>query len=113
MDIIPQLLIKSTGEKNMYNHGLVFGRFNIIHNGHIDLLNIAQSNCNHFDIVICSKNSDPINVGLRDYWHEGEDEQELIDLYKQAGYDCLVIWEKDMKNIKAVMKRLSDFLRKK
>jgi G:T-mismatch repair DNA endonuclease (very short patch repair protein) len=32
-----------------------------------------------------------------DYWHRNDDPQELIDLYKQAGLDCLVIWEKEIK----------------
>ena len=45
-----------------------------------------------------------------DRWHKGENEQELMDLYKQAGYDCLVIWEHEMKDIKSVGKRVSDFL---
>jgi len=48
-----------------------------------------------------------------DYWHKGEDEKELIELYKKAGYDCLVIWENEMSDIKLVIKRISDFLRKK
>lgn len=30
------------------------------------------------------------------YWHRPEEEQELIELYKQAGYDCLVIWEEEI-----------------
>jgi len=31
-----------------------------------------------------------------DYWHRGENPRKLIDLYKQAGIDCLVIWEKEI-----------------
>ncbi len=31
-----------------------------------------------------------------DYWHKGEDPQKRIDLFRQHGYDTLVIWERDM-----------------
>lgn len=48
-----------------------------------------------------------------DYWHKGEDSSELVRLYKDVGYDCLVIWENEMSDIKLVMKRVSDFLKKK
>lgn len=33
-----------------------------------------------------------------DYWHRGEDPQELINQYKQIGLDCLVIWENEIYN---------------
>jgi hypothetical protein len=45
-----------------------------------------------------------------DYWHKGEDDSELIALYKQIGYNCLVIWEHEMKDIKSVIKRVMDFM---
>lgn len=66
-----------------------------------------------------SKNPDFIIEGTNkvielhgDYWHMGENSDELIALYKDAGYDCLVIWENEMSDIQSVMKRVSDFLRK-
>jgi len=31
-----------------------------------------------------------------DYWHKNDNPQELIDLYKQIGIDCLIIWEKEI-----------------
>lgn len=47
-----------------------------------------------------------------DYWHKGEDETELIELYKEAGYDCLVIWEREMVDIESVLGKLAEFIGK-
>lgn len=30
------------------------------------------------------------------YWHKPEEEAELIEKYRQAGYDCLVLWEDEV-----------------
>ena len=30
------------------------------------------------------------------YWHKGEDPQELIDWYKNQGWDCTVVWENEV-----------------
>ncbi len=32
-----------------------------------------------------------------DYWHRGQDPQERIDLFKVHGYDCLVVWENEVR----------------
>jgi len=46
-----------------------------------------------------------------DYWHRNDDPQELIDLYKQIGFDCLVIWEKEIKETpQLVAKRVGEFI---
>lgn len=34
-----------------------------------------------------------------DYWHQGENPQERIDHYKQYGFDTLVIWEHELKEL--------------
>ncbi len=31
-----------------------------------------------------------------DYWHQGDNPQDRIDLFKRHGYDCLVIWEHEV-----------------
>ncbi len=31
-----------------------------------------------------------------DYWHAGQDPQDRINLFKAAGYDCIVIWEHEL-----------------
>lgn len=66
-----------------------------------------------------SKNPDFIIEGTNkvielhgDYWHEGEDDRVLIDSYKEVGYDCLVIWEWEMKDIDKVTNRLKGFIKR-
>jgi len=34
-----------------------------------------------------------------DYWHRGQDPQNRIDTFKKFGYNTLVIWEHDIKNL--------------
>ena len=46
-----------------------------------------------------------------DYWHKGEDPQELIDLYALAGLDCLVFWESEIyENPEQVIEKVDDFI---
>ena len=45
------------------------------------------------------------------YWHRNDDPQELIDLYKTTGLDCLVIWEKEIyENLQEVFNKTIDFI---
>ncbi len=32
-----------------------------------------------------------------DYWHQGQNPQDKIDRYAKSGFDCLVIWERELK----------------
>jgi hypothetical protein len=32
-----------------------------------------------------------------DFWHQGQNPQDKIERYKKYGFDCLVIWEHDLK----------------
>jgi len=45
-----------------------------------------------------------------DYWHKGQDPQDRIDYFKQFGYDTLVIWESELKDIKSIEERILRFL---
>ena len=46
-----------------------------------------------------------------DYWHAGEDEQELINLYAEVGYKCLVLWESEVKNdLPNVLTKIANFI---
>lgn len=45
-----------------------------------------------------------------DYWHKGEDSDELIGLYSEIGYSCLVIWEREMGDLGLVEERILAFL---
>lgn len=44
-----------------------------------------------------------------DHWHQGEDPQIKIDKYFKSGYDCLVIWEKELKNHENVIMKIREF----
>jgi len=36
-----------------------------------------------------------------DYWHRGEDPQDRIDAFAEYGWDCLVIWERELNKLSA------------
>ncbi len=36
-----------------------------------------------------------------DYWHRGEDPQERIDFFAERGYECRVVWEREIQGIVA------------
>ena len=71
-----------------------------------------------FSFILGGKNPDFMNVNGKkklielfgDYWHKGEDPQIRIDFFKQFGFDTLVIWEKELKNIKDLTVKLGDFI---
>lgn len=48
-----------------YNHGIVIGRFQPLHNGHLDLVRCALANCEQLTIVIGSTGCAP---NLKDPW---------------------------------------------
>lgn len=45
-----------------------------------------------------------------DYWHRGENPQDIINEYKQFGFDCLVIWESELKAKELVKERIKEFV---
>lgn len=48
------------------------------------------------DFII--KNQRVVIEVFGDYWHKGEDPNILIRNYNEIGYDCLVLWESDIKS---------------
>lgn len=42
-----------------------------------------------------------------DYWHKGEDPQPRIDLFKQYGYETLIVWEHELEEIELKEKILA------
>lgn len=49
-----------------------------------------------------------------DYWHRNDNPQELINLYKQVGLDCLVFWEKEIYNHpEMVLNKVNNFINQK
>jgi len=45
-----------------------------------------------------------------DYWHRNEDPQDKINYYKKYGYDCLVIWEHELKDEEALKQKIMQYL---
>lgn len=44
-----------------------------------------------------------------DYWHQGENPQDKIDHYKKYGFDCLIIWEHELKKLPSVEQKVRRF----
>lgn len=45
-----------------------------------------------------------------DYWHRGQNPQARIDYFKKYDYDCLIIWERELKDKDKVMQLVSSFV---
>lgn len=45
------------------------------------------------------------------YWHRNDDPRERIEFFRKHGYDCLVIWEDELKFEDNLVKRISAFMR--
>lgn len=68
-------------------------------------------------LIIGGKCPDFMNINSKkqlielygDYWHEGEDPQDRIDLFGQYGFDCLVIWERELTEPQEVLKKVANF----
>jgi len=44
-----------------------------------------------------------------DYWHRNDNPQIWIDDYKGYGFDCLVVWEKELKNKEYVVEKIKNW----
>ena len=44
-----------------------------------------------------------------DYWHKDDNPQDRIDLFKQYGYETLVIWEHELEDMKLVVDKILEF----
>lgn len=68
-------------------------------------------------VIIAGKNPDFINVNGQkkiiecwgDYWHEGENPQDRIDVFKPYGFDTLIIWASELKDSDSVITRIREF----
>ena len=71
-----------------------------------------------FSFIINGKSPDFTNINgqkklielFGDYWHKGQNPQDRIDIFKPFGYDTLVIWECELKDIDKVKDRINDFV---
>lgn len=60
------------------------------------------------DFVNCNGQKKIIEL-FGDYWHKGQNPQDRIDAFKPFGYDTLVIWERELKDMDAVITRIHAF----
>lgn len=69
------------------------------------------------EVIIAGKNPDFVNVNgqkkiielFGDYWHRGQNPEDRINTFKPYGWDTLVIWERELKNIPALKEKLLQF----
>ena len=74
----------------------------------------------NFSFLIGGKNPDFVNINGQKkcieyygtYWHKGDDPQDRIDLFKSCDWDCLVIWDRELKNFKNLRRKIFDFTEK-
>ena len=68
-------------------------------------------------IIIEGKMPDFININgqkkiielFGNYWHKKEDEMIRMEYFNKYGYDTLIIWEDEIKNLEAVKTKLIAF----
>jgi very-short-patch-repair endonuclease len=73
------------------------------------------------EYVIKNKNPDFKITGQKkvielygDYWHKNDNPEDIINAYKEIGYDCLIIWESEIYNeLELTLERISQFMDKK
>ena len=71
----------------------------------------------HGEVVIAGKCPDFININGQkkiielygNYWHQGQDPQDRINLFKEYGYETLVIWEHELKNMEVLKEKIIEF----
>ena len=89
----------------------------------LNLQNIINSITNNFIFIgdgkeiiggKCPDFIDPINNKIielyGDYWHRGQDPNDRINYFKNYGYDTLVIWESELKNVDNLKNKLEVFV---
>jgi len=70
-----------------------------------------------FQFWLGGKNPDFMNINGQkklielygDYWHKDDDPQDRIDHFKQYGFNTLVIWEHELKDISTVKSKIKEF----
>jgi hypothetical protein len=67
--------------------------------------------------VVAGKCPDFVNVNgqkkiielFGDYWHRGQNPQDRIDVFKPFGYETLVIWQRELEDLKSLRHKIFDF----
>jgi very-short-patch-repair endonuclease len=72
-----------------------------------------------FSFMINGKNPDFTNFEKKkiieffgDYYHKGENPENRKRIFNECGYEAIVIWEHEMKNIEMVISRIKEFNKK-
>lgn len=73
-----------------------------------------------FSFMINGKNPDFTNINgqkklielFGDYWHKDKNPQDRIDTFKPYGWDTLVIWQRELKNLTRVRFKIHGFMKK-
>lgn len=92
----------------------------------LKLFSMIQKLSNNFElntegkIIIENKIPDIIDINNKkivelygDYWHRNDtidDQNERINLFKKNGYDCIIIWERELKNESDIIYKISKFI---
>jgi len=71
-----------------------------------------------FSIAFGGKNPDFMTVGRQkkilelfgDWWHRGQDPEERIAIFRSFGFDTLVVWERELKDMDSVVVRIHAFM---
>jgi len=75
----------------------------------------------NFQFWIEGKNPDFVNINgqkklielFGNYWHKGENPRNRINHFKKYGYNAIIIWEKELKDVNKLNNRLIEFHNKK
>lgn len=70
-----------------------------------------------FSFTVDGKSPDFTNISgqnklielFGDYWHKGENPQDRINIFKPFGWDTLVIWESELKDVETLKNKIIEF----
>jgi len=58
---------------------------------------------------LASKFTNQLVEHYGDYWHRNDNPQDRINKFAELGYQCLVVWEHELKNIPEVINKIRKF----
>ena len=87
----------------------------------LNILNILQPDewryVGNGQVIINGKCPDFININGKktiielfgDYWHKGQNPQDRINCFSPFGYNTLIIWEKELKDLNSLKTKINNF----